>query len=148
MVRLDARPRFLKRSLWSDLGAVEVVGGGQQLERAAHADLPGDAEALHAVGELGDVEVGGGQADPAAEAGDHARERDRVAGHPVGEERPPVPDRDDRARELVPELPAGAAVDPAGLAVDHLAVHGVELDDPAVVWTEAVLVMPTDDAPT
>ena len=49
------------------LDRIEGVGGRQHLERPADADLSGDAEAVHLVGELGDVEVGGGEPDALAQ---------------------------------------------------------------------------------
>ena len=69
------------------LDRIEGVGGRQHLERAADADLAGDAEAVHLVGELGDVEVGCGEPDALAQGRDHVAKHRAVvraaAGQPL-----------------------------------------------------------------
>jgi hypothetical protein len=127
------------------LGAVEMVRGGQQLERAAHADLPGNAEALHAVGKLSDVEVVGDQADPAAQAAHHAGEADRVGADPVGPHHRHHAEVDQRPRQLVPEEPVGALL-PASLVVDNLTVGRIDLEDPTIMIARAVGEVHADDA--
>ena len=63
---------LLELQLVIALDRIEGVGGRQHLERAADADLAGDAEAVHLVGEFGDVQVGSREPEPVAAILEHA----------------------------------------------------------------------------
>ena len=96
---------LLELQLVIALDRIEGVGGRQQLERAAGADLAGDAEAVHLVGELGDVEVGGGEPDALAQGRDHVAQQRAVVRAAAGQ-------------PLLDAAAAGGGVERAGAGIE------------------------------
>jgi hypothetical protein len=78
---------LLELKLVIALDRIEQVGGRQHLERPADADLAGDAEAVHLVGKLGDVEVGGTEPGALAQGRDHVAKQRAVVRAAVGYQR-------------------------------------------------------------
>jgi hypothetical protein len=74
---------LLELELMIALDRIEGVGGGQHLERAAHADLAGERVAAHPVGELGDIQVGLGETRAQAERRHDVCKRHRARDRPM-----------------------------------------------------------------
>ena len=96
---------LLELQLVIALDRIEGVGGRQHLERPADADLAGDAEAVHLVGELGDVEVGGGEPDALAQGRDHVAKQRAVVRAAAGQ-------------PLLDAAAAGGGVERAGAGIE------------------------------